>query len=192
MRLGILGGRFDPPHLGHLLLAEQALETLDLDELWLTPAKAPPHKAAAANAEHRYAMTLLAVGDHPHLRTSRLELDRDGPSFTVDTLKVVRDRHPDAALFLILGADAAAGLPSWHRPETLVTMARVVVFPRAGEERPKLPSTLAGHVHVVAGRRFDCSSTEVRERVRTQRSVRYLVPAEIEAYVHKHGLYREA
>lgn len=189
MRLGILGGRFDPPHLGHLLLAEQALETLALDELWLVPAKAPPHKSAEVTPEHRHAMTLLAAADHPRLRVSRLELERDGPSYTVDTLGEVRSRRPDALLFLILGADAAAELPSWHRPRDLVELAGVVAFSRAGTERPQLPADLAAAVRFEEGRRFDCSASEIRERFRSGRSVRYLVPAEVEAYARKHRLY---
>lgn len=191
MRVGLLGGRFDPPHLGHLLLAEEALESLQLDELWLVPAKAPPHKSAAATAEHRHAMTLLAAADHPRLRVSRLELDRDGSSYTVDTLATVRADLPDADLFLILGADAVAELPSWHRPADLVDLAQVVAFPRGGEDRPELPEDLAPSVRFEAGRRFDCSATEIRERFRAGRSVRYLIRPDVEAYARKHGLYRD-
>lgn len=192
MRLGLLGGRFDPPHLGHLLLAEQALEALELDEVWLITAKTPPHKGTQTPAEHRYAMTVLAAGDHPRVRVSRRELEREGTSYTVDTVADVRASHPDADLHLILGADAAADLDTWHRPDELVRLCQVVAFPRPGSVEPELPDALAGAVRFVEGRRFEVSGTEIRRRIASGRSVRYLLPPAVEAYVRKHGFYAAA
>lgn len=191
MRLGLFGGRFDPPHVGHLLLAQQALETLRLDEVWFVPAKAPPHKSAAADAEHRYALTVLATADHERFRVSRVELERSGTSFMVDTVQQVAERLPDADIHLILGADAARELADWHRPLDLVRACTVVAFPRPGETLDGLPSELAGHVRQEPGRLVELSGTEIRSRVGAGRSVRYLVPRSVEAYIRKHSLYQE-
>lgn len=191
MRLGLFGGRFDPVHFGHLLIAEQAREALSLDEIWFVPAHIPPHKHAAATAEQRWAMALLATADHPSFRVSRIELDREGPSYTYDTVQHVKRDRPEADVVLILGSDAASGLADWHRPHDLVRACTVVAFPRpgGGSVSQNLETALAEHVREIPGRLVDISGTDIRERVGDGRSIHYLAPPAVEAYIAKHGLY---
>ncbi|HEX7022573.1 MAG TPA: nicotinate (nicotinamide) nucleotide adenylyltransferase, partial [Trueperaceae bacterium] len=113
MRLGLFGGRFDPPHYGHLLVGEQVVEKLQLDALWFVPAQSPPHKRAQASPEARYEMLLLATASNPRFRVSRLELERPGPSYTIDTVLEVERRHPNAELYFVSGADAYRDIGSW-------------------------------------------------------------------------------
>lgn len=185
----MLGGRFDPPHVGHLLAAQHAAERLDLDEVWFVPAAEPPHKGTDADAEHRHAMTLLATADHPSFRASRLELDREGPSYTIDTVHEIKASWEHVDLHLIVGADAAAGLATWHRPEELVRSCTVVVLARPGSDLGDLDPSLRRHLTELEPRLVAVSASEIRERIRDGRSVRYLVPRSVEDYVRKHGLY---
>ena len=126
------GGRFDPLHVGHLLLGETARVRLELDEIWFIPSKAPPHKTTAAPAEARYEMALLATADNPHFRVSRLELDRDGTSYTVDTVETVKEQLPDADLFYLTGADAYADIATWERAKELVQKVQMVALGTSG------------------------------------------------------------
>src|SRR6202012_5349332 len=134
MRIGILGGTFNPPHLGHLVAAQEAHRELDLDQVMLIPAGVPPHKPVddEPGPEHRLELCRLAVGDDERFTVSDLELRRDGPSFTVDTLEILRKRSPSDDLFLILGADIAAGLADWHEPERVLELATVAIAKRGG------------------------------------------------------------
>ena len=134
MRIGILGGTFNPPHLGHLVAAQEAYRELDLDQVMLIPAGIPPHKPVddEPGPEHRLELCRLAVGDDERFAVSDLELRRDGPSFTVDTLDVLRTQSPSDDLFLILGGDIAAGLPKWHEPERVLELATVAIAERRG------------------------------------------------------------
>ena len=190
MRLGLFGGRFDPPHIGHLLAAQGALETLRLDRLLFLPSPTPPHKAAVAGPEARYDMTVLATADHPRFFTSRLELKRSGPSYTFDTVTEVRETHPQAQLFFITGADAYRDVHTWHRAEELVHSVNMVAVPRPGYTLEALRAPFKG-VQVLDTRLCEVSSTEVRARLAARRSVRYLVPQAVESYLAKHHLYRE-
>lgn len=187
MKLGLFGGTFDPPHLGHFLAATDAAEALSLDQLAWIPAATQPLKADANSAgpEHRLAMTRLTVAGDPRFSVDTLEMQRGGLSFTVDTLRAFRERHPGAALFLLLGADAAALLPKWREPEQVRELAEIVVLTRGGDglEPP------AG-VLTLSTRRVDISATEIRARVRQGRSIRGFVPDAVADYIAAHGLYR--
>lgn len=187
MRIGIFGGTFDPPHLGHWLAAVDAAEALALDEVVWVPAAQQPLKAgiSSADAAHRLAMAELMVKGDKRFRADAVELERGGLSFTVDTLRAYRERYPDAALFLLLGSDAAASLPKWREPEVIRGLAEIVVLTRGGEA-VELPSG----VRAVPTRRVDLSATEIRERVAAGRSIRGFVPDAVAAYIAAHGLYQ--
>ncbi|MHB1071084.1 MAG: nicotinate-nucleotide adenylyltransferase [Gemmatimonadaceae bacterium] len=187
MRIGILGGTFDPPHLGHWLAAVGAAEALAMDEVVWVPAAQQPLKTGVSSTEavHRLAMARLAVQGDGRFRVDSLEMERGGVSFMVDTLRVYRERHPDAALFLLLGSDAAAALPKWREPEVIRVLAEIVVLTRGG-----VAVELPTGVRALPTRRVDLSATEIRERVAAGRSIRGFVPDAVAAYIATHGLYR--
>lgn len=192
MRIGLFGGRFDPPHLGHLLLAEQARDALALDEVWFLPAGDPPHKGAIASAEDRLEMTCRAVADHPAFRVRRDEIDRAGPSFAIDTVSDLQQRRPDVAFAYLIGADAWAEIDTWHRARELVRSVRMVVLPRPGGDRRKPAGP--GEPFQRAATRLDAvpfgvSGTLVRERLAQGRSLRYLVPDAVIGYLRAHEPY---
>lgn len=182
---GLFGGTFDPPHIGHLVAAREALERLGLDRVAFVPAAQPPHKPGrgVTAAAHRLAMLQAALTDEPRFEIEEMELQRPGPSYTVDTLRTMRGVRPEDQLVLLLGADQYAELQTWREPEAVATLARLVVVARAGEapapgvERLEMP-------------RLDVSSTLVRERVGRGLSVRWLVPPAVEQYIEIHRLYR--
>jgi nicotinate-nucleotide adenylyltransferase len=193
--LGIMGGTFDPIHLGHLAVAEEAREVLGLERILFVPAGQPPHKPAreVSPVEHRIAMVGLAIADNPAFELSRLEVDRAGPSYTVDTVEALAEKG--ARLTVILSAETFAELPTWHEPERLFEAARVAVAPRWGYPAPDpdwLAATFPGRedrVSYLEGPRLGVSSTALRERVAAGRSIRYLVPQSVAAYIAAHNLY---
>jgi len=193
--LGVMGGTFDPIHLGHLAVAEEAREVLDLDRILFVPAGRPPHKPAGevTSMEHRLAMVELAIADNPAFELSRIEIDRPGPSYTVDTLEALAatgDR-----ITVILSAETFAELPTWHEPWRLFEAARVAVAPRWGYPAPDpdwLAATFPGRedrVSYLEGPRLGVSSTALRARVAAGRSIRYLVPQPVAAYIAANNLY---
>ena len=188
-RLGILGGTFDPVHCGHLLLARYVLEALALDRVLFVPAAEPPHKSEVPTLPgHRWRMVCAAVEGHDRLEASDLELRRPGVSYTVDTLRRLRDERPEAERFLIIGADNVPELDDWHDPEGILDLATVVAGTRVESEA--LPSgAFADRIDRVDTPVFDISSTEIRRRVRAGRPVRCLVPESVERYIADHGLY---
>ncbi len=197
MRIGILGGTFNPPHLGHLVAAQEAYRELDLDQVMLIPAGVPPHKPVEdePGAEHRLELCRLAVGDDDRFTVSDLELRRDGPSFTVDTLEVLKSQSPSDDLFLILGGDIAAGLPKWHEPERVLELATVAIAKRRGTAKAAVDQALAQLKGGERARffqmpRIGISSTMVRRRVRAGQPIRYFVPDGVMHYIETHGLYR--
>ena len=197
MRIGILGGTFNPPHLGHLVAAQEAYRELDLDQVMLIPAGIPPHKPVEdePGAEHRLELCRLAVGDDDRFTVSDLELRRDGPSFTVDTLDVLKSQSPSDDLFLILGGDIAAGLPKWHEPERVLELATVAIAKRRGTAKAAVEQALAQLKGGERARffqmpRIGISSTMVRRRVRAGQPIRYFVPDGVMHYIETHGLYR--
>ncbi|MDZ7799435.1 MAG: nicotinate-nucleotide adenylyltransferase [Trueperaceae bacterium] len=189
MRVGLFGGRFDPPHMGHLLMAEQAREALPLDEVWFLPAGDPPHKPADASPLDRLEMTRLAVQDHPAFRARADEIRRSGPSYAYDTVVDLQERHPEATFAYLIGADAWAEIETWHRAEALIRAVQMVVFPRRGTEAPPPPERFARAATKIETVPFGVSGTLVRSRVAAGRSLRYLVPDAVAAYLHTHGLY---
>jgi nicotinate-nucleotide adenylyltransferase len=185
--VGLLGGSFDPIHHGHLIVGRVAAESLGLDELRFVPAREQPFKRGrhAAPAADRAAMLELAVAGAAGFAVERTELERAGPSYTVDTLAALRAREPSASLTLLLGADAAAELDLWHRARELPELARIVVFARPGTPIPRSP-LIAASVEVPA---IEISATEIRRRVRAGRSIRYWVPEAVAEYIARHRLY---
>jgi nicotinate-nucleotide adenylyltransferase len=194
--IGVLGGTFDPIHIGHLALAEEAREALGLERVLFMPAAIPPHKQGRpiTDSVHRRAMVELAIADNPAFEVSTIELERSGPSYTVDTLEALAGRS--TSLALVLSAESYRDLPGWHRPERILELATVAVAPRAGFELPsrdwledRFPGR-AGRVVFLDGPRLWVSASEIRSRVAAGRSIRYLVPAEVDRYIALYGLYR--
>jgi len=185
--IGLLGGSFDPVHHGHLIVGQVAREALGLETLRFVPARQQPFKSGrhGASAEQRTAMLALALADAPGLSVEPIELDRPGPSYTIDTLHQLRDREPGRELTLLLGADAAAELDAWHRAREIPALARVVVFARPGSAVPVSP-LISGVIEVPA---VDISATEIRRRVREGLPIRYWVPDPVAGYISRHRLY---
>jgi nicotinate-nucleotide adenylyltransferase len=185
--IGLFGGSFDPVHHGHLIVAQVARDQLGLEALRFVPAREQPFKRGRhrTTAEHRTAMLSLAIAGDPGFALERAELNRPGPSYTVDTLQDIRLREPETRLVLLLGSDAAAELPAWHQAERLLELARVVVFARPGAAVP----TSGWISEVIQVPAINISATDVRERVRRGQSVRYWVPDAVAEYISAHRLY---
>ena len=193
MRLAIFGGSFDPPHVGHLLVAHDALDQLELDRVVLVPAATQPLKVgrAVASAEQRLSMIRLLVEGDDRFEVSTVELDRAGLSFTVDTLNHFAGQYPAAERFLLLGADVLATFSQWREPERILELAQTVVLERQGDAAPALPSGVAENaLRRLPTRRVDVSSTEIRERVRARKPIRGFVTDNVAAYIARTGLYR--
>jgi nicotinate-nucleotide adenylyltransferase len=201
MRLGLFGGSFDPVHYGHLLLAELCREQCRLDEIWFLPAGVPPHKQGRplTPAEARIEMLQLAIAGHNALSVNRYEVDRGGVSYTVDTLRHVRQALPGNEPFLLMGADMLHDLPHWREADQVCRLAIPVVVARPGAGPPDF-ACLAGFAsqerialarrHQVDMPQIDLSSSEIRRRVAQGRSIRYQVPRAVEKYIETHQLYR--
>jgi nicotinate-nucleotide adenylyltransferase len=189
-RIGILGGTFDPIHTGHLVAVSEAIHKFGLDRVFLVPAGRPWQKAGYSDAEDRLVMATLATATDPRLAVSRVELDRRGPTYTVDTLEEFKRFFPHAELFFIVGADVALELRTWHRVADIAGLAQVVAVTRSGSDLTSLP-TESGlpAVHVMEMPAVDISSTEIRERVASNTPIDHLVPAEVARYIKDHGLY---
>jgi len=203
--VGILGGTFNPPHLGHLAVARHAQEELGLERVLLMPAHTPPHKAAAKDPgpEHRLQMCRLLVAGADGLSACGLEIERGGPSYTVDTLKAIHASHPDAELTFIVGADTAGTLASWREPAQLLELARLAVAARSGSARELVLETVAGlaggegdgqapgaEVRFLEMPAIEISSSMVRRRVAREEPIEELVAPAVAGYIAEHGLYR--
>jgi nicotinate-nucleotide adenylyltransferase len=200
LRLGILGGVFNPPHLGHLVGAQEALVQLELDRLLLVPVGRAPHREVESDpgGEARLELCRAAVAGDERFGVSRVEIDRAGPSYTADTLRGVRSElSPRDDVVLVLGADQAAELPTWHRPEEVLERAEVAVLARSDRPVEAVRAAVAG-LRGAEGLRFlempriDISSTLVRHRVGAGLPIRYLVPPRVEQLILEGGLYRAA
>jgi nicotinate-nucleotide adenylyltransferase len=198
LRIGVFGGTFNPPHLGHLVCAQEAWLQLELDSIALVPAFTPPHKPVPDDPgpAHRLALCRAAAGEDARLEVSDVEIVRAGTSYTVDTLEELKRKTPDSELFLILGGDVAAGLPSWREPERILSLARPAVAGRIGTSRAAVTEALRD---VRGGDRacffqmptVEISSTMIRERAAAGEPIKYLVPEGVEAYIARHRLYQE-
>lgn len=199
MRLGVLGGTFDPPHVGHLILAEEARTRLQLQSVLFVPAGDPWRKAdqRVTSAEHRLAMVRLMVASDLGFEVSTIEVEREGPSYTVDTLADLHRQHgPGLELYFILGEDAIHDLTQWKEPARILSLAWLAVAGRPGDEGwpgadlEAIVPGLSERIVPLAMPTIDISSTGLRERARAGLSLRHLVPQTVEEYIRRHGLYR--
>ena len=180
-RVGILGGTFDPPHIGHLVVTQDALERLELDRLVVVPAGRPPHREAVLDADTRWELVRRAFESDPRIQVSDIELRREGPSWTVDTLEWAHQELSPEELFLIVGADQLRSFRGWKEPERILSLARLAVMTRPGEE---FEETDVPH-EVVEVTRVDLSSTRIRRRLEEGRSIRYMVPERLRPQVEQ-------
>jgi nicotinate-nucleotide adenylyltransferase len=192
LRIGLFGGTFDPVHLGHLRAAENAREALGLERVAFVPSAVPPHRSAPlSHAEDRLAMARLATASHPQFEVWDLELRREGPSYTVDTVAALVGERPCDSFVLLVGADTFPEMPSWREPERLFSLVEVAVAERPGAPAAKAQRPFPGArtVHAVPGPSLAISATAIRERVRLAQSVRYLVPDAVADYILSRRLY---
>lgn len=199
MKLGILGGTFDPIHYGHLVVAEECRARLGLDVVLFIPAGQPPHKRGriVSPAEHRVEMVRLAIASNPGFELSRIEVDRVGPSYTVDTLARLREEYgPSTRLYFVVGMDALAEILTWHQPARLLSLCQVVAVTRPGFadfDLAALESAIPDarrRICVLAAPELRISSSDLRRRVARGLPIKYQVPEPVEEYVYRHGLYR--
>ncbi|GEK81535.1 putative nicotinate-nucleotide adenylyltransferase [Agrococcus baldri] len=188
-RLGIMGGTFDPIHHGHLVAASEVAQHFDLDEVVFVPTGEPYQKRDVSPSEDRYLMTVVATASNPRFKVSRVDIDRDGPTYTIDTLRDIRERRPDAELFFITGADAFTSIVEWKDVDELWRLAHFVAVTRPGHH-----VDIAGYppdrVSLLEIPALAISSTDCRARVRAGYPVWYLVPDGVVQYISKHDLYR--
>ena len=194
--IGVLGSAFNPPHLGHLALAQEALWQLGLDEVILVPTGEAPHKRIAEDPgrELRMTMTRLAAADDSRFSVSSLEVDRDGPSYTYETLELLAAEKGETGLVFVMGADAAVGLESWRKPERVVELARLAVARRSGISDAEVGAVLRslgaeGRATMLEMPQFGVSSSAVRDRAREGRPLRYLVPEPVARVIEEKGIY---
>ncbi|MGB9594152.1 MAG: nicotinate-nucleotide adenylyltransferase [Anaerolineae bacterium] len=197
MRLGVFGGTFDPVHYGHLVAAEEVRYRLRLDKVLFVPAGLPPHKLDhdITPTRHRLAMLELAIASNPGFALSRVDIDRHGPCYTVDTLALLHEEYgPGTELFFLMGMDSLAEILTWKDPERLIRLARIVVVGRPGfqadvDELDKVLPGAAERICIVDTPLMEVSSSDIRRRVREGAPIRYQVPEAVEAYIHAHRLY---
>lgn len=201
IRLGLFGGSFDPIHLGHLLLAETCREACELDRVLFLPCGRSPHKphGAVATGQQRAEMLEFAVAGDPRFGVCRIELERSGPSYTVETLRQLRVEQPDCELFFLMGADSLTDLPLWREPQAILELATIVAVNRGHRSPPDLAAlevrlgpTVRDRVRLVTMPAIELSATEIRERARTEGSLRFRVPRAVEEYIRQHKLYRNS
>ena len=189
MRIGVLGGSFNPPHIGHLIVASDAYEALKLDRLLIVPASANPLKGmdeGGATPEQRLEMVRLAFGGDPRFEVSSMEMDRGGLSYTVDTLEALNTLHPGVELTLLVGMDSLRTMERWKQPERIRQLARVAVLARSGNDDHAVPP----EVTVVTTRRVDVSASEIRARIAAGKSIRGFVVESVERFISAAELYR--
>jgi nicotinate-nucleotide adenylyltransferase len=197
-RIGILGGTFDPPHVGHLWLASLAADSLDLGRVLFMPAAQPPHKRrrGMSSITDRLLMTRLAISGNPRFELSTLEAERPGPSYTVDSVEELQRTYADARLFLLMAADSLSQIDAWRDPDRLLSMIEWAVGPRPGAELPPIAElrrrfgAAASRIHLLDGPALDVSATAIRQRVAAGQTIRYLVPQAVEELILEKALYR--
>lgn len=195
-RIGLLGGTFDPPHIGHLWLAEAARQTLNLDKVLFLPAGHPPHKTdePVTAVQHRRRMTELAISGNNHLHLDMIDAERPSPHYTSTLLPLIQQAHPDSELFLLIGSDSLRDLPFWHEPEKVINQCRLAVLPRPGVsvEWVMLSLYVPGVdavVDMLNGPTIDISSTMIREWLAEGNQPYYLVPSAVLSYIQENNLY---
>lgn len=188
IRVGVMGGTFDPIHNGHLVAASEVAAALDLDRVVFVPTGEPWQKKTVSSREHRYLMTVVATASNPRFKVSRVDVDRPGPTFTVDTLRDLALEHENADLFFISGADAIAQILMWKNVEDVWSLAHFVAVSRPGHQL-KLPAAPTGAISELEVPALSISSTDVRARVENGKPIWYLVPDGVVQYISKHGLY---
>ncbi|MEP6984883.1 MAG: nicotinate-nucleotide adenylyltransferase [Chloroflexota bacterium] len=196
-RIGILGGTFDPPHIGHLILAQHALDAIGFSRLLFVPAADPPHKQQETKSpvEHRLAMLDCAIVDNPYFAISRVDVDRPGPHYSVDMVRLLQADYPQAELYFIMGGDSLRDLPKWQQPQELIRLCKIAVMrrPQSTISRTMHSDTLpelAERLTIVDAPLIDVSSTAIVSRCAAGNSIRYLVPDAVLAYIKDHQLYR--
>ncbi len=192
LRLGVMGGTFDPIHHGHLVAASEVAAALNLDQVIFVPTGMPLQKPDVTNSEDRYLMTVIATASNPRFNVSRVDIDREGPTYTVDTLKDIQSAYPDAELFFISGADAITQILAWKDFDELWKAAKFVAVTRPGHAMQLPESAPAGAIEVLEVPALSISSTDVRQRSANGDPVWYLVPDGVVQYINKHNLYRGA
>lgn len=193
MTVGLFGGSFNPPHMGHLIVAEAVRDQFGMDAIWWIPNATPPHKADSelAAAGHRRAMTERAIAGNPGFRLCDVELARDGVSYTVDTVRLLQEEHPDVDFRLIVGSDSLAQFHTWHCPEEIADRVPLIVYARLGSREAVADPTYANAVRYAAAPLLEVSSSEIRARCRAGRSIRYVVPEAVRTYIRTHALYTD-
>jgi nicotinate-nucleotide adenylyltransferase len=198
VRVGILGGTFDPIHFAHLIIAEEARACLRLDQVVFIPAGQPPHKQGKeiTPSEHRVAMVQLAIASNPRFVLSRLDVDRAGPCYSVDTVELLkRDLEADSEVYFVLGLDSLAELPTWHNPARLIELCRLAVIQRPGfhvdlEQLEHILPGLRARLTLIGAPEMGISSRDIQHRVRVGLPIKYQLPEAVESYIYQHGLYR--
>lgn len=184
-RIGIVGGTFDPIHTGHLIIGNEVREALDLEGIWFMPNKIPPHKETVPTAkEHRLAMIQLAIADNPYFHLVTDELERDGASYTYETMLMLKEKYPKHTFYFIIGGDMVEYLPKWYKVDELVELVQFV-----GVTRPKFTLETPYPIEKVETPELAISSTMIRERRKSKRTIKYLVPREVQNYIEERGLY---
>lgn len=198
LKLGVLGGTFDPPHNGHLLIARKAIEQLSLHQVLFAPTRHPPHKNVAHHTpiEHRLEMVRLAIAPYPQFVLSRVDVDRTGPTYTVDTMRILRAQYDETVeWFFIMGLDSLASILTWRAPEQLIRLCKLAVFPRPGfavnlERLEKKIPGLQARVVLLNAPLVEIAASDIQARVRAGESIAHLVPAAVARYIAEKGLYQ--
>jgi nicotinate-nucleotide adenylyltransferase len=185
-KIGIFGGTFDPPHFGHLLMANEVCFRLNLDEIWFMPNQLPPHKLKTSNTtnENRSQMLLNAINNQPQFKVETIEFSRSGPSYTIDTIMVLKDQYPEDQFYFIIGADMIEYLPKWHRIDELIHLVQFV-----GVKRPGYSEITNYPIIYVEAPLIDISSKMIRNRIQNNEPIRYLLPEAVRDYIKEKQLY---
>ncbi|MCY8233567.1 nicotinate-nucleotide adenylyltransferase [Priestia endophytica] len=185
-KVGILGGTFNPPHLGHLIIANEALEQYQLDEVWFMPSYSPPHKEKkkVTDSKHRLRMTELAIEDNPCFKLQPIEFEKEGTSYTFETMKLLKDRYQEEQFYFIIGGDMVEYLPKWYNIEELLELVTFI-----GVKRPHHTISTPYSILEADVPQIEISSSLIREKYEKQKSIRYFVPENVRNYIEEQGLY---
>lgn len=192
-RIVIMGGTFNPPHIAHLICAEEVYDHFKFDKVIFIPSARPPHKNAndIIDPHHRYMMTLLATENNPHFEVSRIELDRPGRSYTIETVKEIKEIYNNSVeIHWIVGADSIIEMPSWKCVDELINICSFVGINRPGYDLSKADKKILERINMINITGVDISSSEIRQRVKNGATIKYLVPANVEEYIYNNGLYK--